>query len=169
MKYRVGKDSIPMSKGGLPGAGGIASIAVATLTVLGLAACTPGESKDSNSSSAPSSSSAQASQGLISPQLPEIPALDGAKGIRANTTLAQCSTKPGAVSASGKVKNSTAETADLVVTVDWVTASSDVMARGVVVLKGVPAGESKDWKVNAQLSYQQPVNCILTAQAGTLK
>lgn len=166
MKHPVVNDSSSMTKRALRGVGGAAAVLAA---LLALAACTPGDSKDPAASSAPSSPSAQASQGLISPQLPEIPTLDGAKGIRSNTTLAQCSTKPGAVTANGQVTNPGKETADLVVTVDWATASSDVMARGVVVLKGVPAGESKEWKVNAQLSYKQPVNCILTAQAGTLK
>ncbi|WP_394940195.1 hypothetical protein [Psychromicrobium sp. YIM B11713] len=138
------------------------------LMPLALAACTPGESKNPTSTT-PSASVSQATQGLISPQLPEIPQLEGVKGIHSSTTMAQCSSKAGPVTANGKVTNSTSQTADLVVTVDWATASSDVMARGVAVLRAVQPGESKAWQVSAQLSYQQPVNCILTAQAGTLK
>lgn len=71
--------------------------------------------------------------------------------------------------ASGQATNSTAQTLDLVLVVDWATTSSDVVARGIAVLKAVAPGATVPWSSKAQLDYQGPVNCIPSAQAGKLK
>lgn len=150
------------------------SLLIAALAVAGLAlaGCTPssdGSPSDASSSALAPAPSTQASQGVISPVLPPLPELSGAQGIRASLTLEQCSMGAGPVTASGQVTNSTGQAADIVIAVDWATASSDVVARGVAVLKAVAPGDTVPWNSKAQMDYQGPVNCIPSAQAGKLK
>lgn len=147
------------------------SVLIGTVAAVGLllAGCTPGGSAEDPSSSMAPPPSTQASQGVISPQLPPVPELDGAQGIRSSVTLAQCTMAAGPVEANGEATNSTGKTADIVIAVDWATATSDVVARGVAVLKDVEPGATVPWSAKAQLDYKDQVNCIPTAQAGKLK
>lgn len=142
------------------------SVAAVVVGVLGLAGCsTPGESP---TASVPAPST-QVTQGDISPVLPPIPELNNAQGIRSSISMDQCAVTAGPVTASGKATNTTDKSADVVVVVEWVTAASDVMARGIAVLKAVAHGASQTWSASAQLDSKNTVSCVPTAQLGTLK
>ena len=138
---------------------------VVGIGVLGLTACTP---PDSPTPSVPAPST-QVTQGDISPVLPPVPALDNPVGIRSSISLDSCSTVAGPVTASGKAINTTDQTGDVVIVVEWVTESSDVMARGLAVLRGLAPGVSTSWSATAQLDFNGAVTCVPTAQIGTLK
>lgn len=145
-------------------------LAAAAATGLVLAGCTPssGDSSADASASVPAPTT-QASQGVISPVLPPVPELQDAQGIRSSVTLEQCALAAGPVTANGQASNTTGSAADLVIVIDWTTASSDVVARGVAELKEVAPGATVPWSTTAQLDYQGAVNCIPSAQAGKLK
>ena len=146
----------------------IAAVAAAGLALAGCTPSSDGSSDGSSSALAPAPST-QASQGVISPVLPPVPELDGAQGIRSSITLDQCGMAAGPVTAAGQATNGAGSATDIVIAVDWATASSDVVARGVAVLKAVAPGATVPWSVKAQLDYQGAVNCIPNAQAGKLK
>lgn len=133
---------------------------------LSLAAWTGGDNPDAEKTA----TSGPQETGVISPELTKAPDLqDGAKGIRANTTMDECTTNPGEVVAKGKVKNASDSPQDIVLTVSWITERSDVVARGVQTLEQVPAGEERDWETKAELKYDGgPVTCALNAKQGSL-
>lgn len=144
-------------------------VSILLLAGFALSACT-GNNESPDNADASNSEAPSAGTGVISPELPTVPNLDEAAiGIRANTTMDECTTEPGEVTARGQVTNATDAPADIVLTISWVTATSDVVARGVVTFDQVPAGEQRDWDTVAELQYDGgPVTCALNARQGTL-
>jgi len=53
--------------------------------------------------------------------------------------------------------------------VNWVTNTSDVVARGVVTLKDVEPGTKKDWSVEGKSDQKGDLICVPSALAGNLK
>lgn len=89
--------------------------------------------------------------GNVSPEnLPESPKVANAKGARADVTLKGCPVDGGTATASGKVKNSTGATTDYAITISWVNKRSDVLARGVVVVRDLASGQTVNWKTSAR-------------------
>jgi hypothetical protein len=108
---------------------------------------------------------------VISPDdMPAIPVVKRPQGIIADTKMDACSTEPGKVEANGTVKNSSKKPRDLAVVVSWTSGSGgDVVGRGVATFKSVPGGDTKKWSVEATVKADAAVQCVVTAQAGTLK
>ncbi len=93
---------------------------------------------------------AKVKPGNVSPEnLPESPKVANAKGARADVSLKGCPVRDGKATASGKVKNSTGATTDYAITISWVNQRSDVLARGVAVVRDLTSGQSVAWKVSA--------------------
>ena len=52
----------------------------------------------------------------------------------------------------------------------WIVPQgSDVVARGVAVVKGAEAGTSHDWKVSSNVKIDAQVQCVLSARRGSIK
>lgn len=147
----------------------IVVIAVALLVVAaGCSGSDDGLKPDPSASSSPSGS---ASTGIISPQLPDIPAFRGKpKGIIKDVKVESCDTEQGTVKASGTATNTGNGAQDIVVVISWAaTTTSDVVARGVTKLEKVGAGKTVDWTVEAELKSDVAVACVPTALRGKLK
>ena len=146
-----------------------AAAAAVALLVTGLAGCT--SAKDEPASAPPAPAPAASSTGVVSPaKLAAVPTLKKEKGIVADTTMTGCSAAKGPVEASGTVKNSGSDKSDLVVVVSWIVPQgSDVVARGVAVVKGAEAGTSHDWKVSSNVKIDAQVQCVLSARRGSIK
>lgn len=141
-----------------------AAATAAGCLLIGSAAC-------SGKSDAPAPAPAPASTGVISPaKLKAIPDLKKADGILKDTTMADCASAKGPVKATGTVKNTADKVKDLVVVVSWIVPQgSDVVARGVAVIKNAEAGSEHDWSVASDVAIDQQVQCVLSARRGTLK
>ena len=99
-----------------------------------------------------------------------MPTLNKQKGIAADTTMTGCSAAKGPVEATGTVKNTGDDESDLVVVVSWIVPQgSDVVARGVAVVKDAEAGTSHDWKVTSNVKIDPQVQCVLSARRGSIK
>lgn len=147
----------------------VAGGAVAALLLAALAGCSSDSSDGSDpGSDAPAPASAPSSTGVISPpKLTAVPTLKKEKGIVADTTMTGCTAAKGPVEASGTVKNSGTGASDLVVVVSWIVPQgSDVVARGVAVVKDAKAGSSHDWKVTSTVNIDDQVQCVLSARRG---
>lgn len=99
----------------------------------------------------PSPSPSPVDPSRVSPKLPSVPTVTDEAGAIKDATFGSCQTTAGAQEVTGKITSSASGTADYVITVSWVNETSDVLARGVDVLKGVPAGGSKDFTVKADV------------------
>ncbi|WP_375425244.1 hypothetical protein [uncultured Friedmanniella sp.] len=142
-----------------------AATAAAGLAVAGLAGCT-----SSKADQQPAPAPAPASTGVISPpKLTAVPTLKKEKGIAADTTMADCSAAKGPVKANGTVKNTSGKSSDLVVVVSWIVPQgSDVVARGVAVVKGAEPGSEHKWTVASDVKVDQQVQCVLSARRGAI-
>jgi len=103
----------------------------------------------------------------VSPKLPSVPTVTDETGAIKDATFGSCATTAGAQEVTGKVASSANAASDYVVTVSWVNATSDVLARGVTVLKEVPAGGSKDFSVKAEVP-DGATTCTFHVVRGTL-
>lgn len=113
---------------------------------------------------------AAASQAISPPELTEIPDLGKATGIVKDTTMGDCVRGKGPVKADGTVKNSGSKTQDLVVVVSWILPQgSDVVARGVAVVKDAAAGSEHKWSVESDVAVDQETQCVLSSRRGSLR
>ncbi|MEG9227572.1 FxLYD domain-containing protein [Aeromicrobium sp. Sec7.5] len=83
--------------------------------------------------------------------LPPIPDMDGAEGAVADATFDDCATTPGPHVVRGTVENSADEAMTYVVAVSWIDREADVAQRGVAEMVDVPAGDSADFTVTADV------------------
>jgi hypothetical protein len=143
-----------------------AGLALLVATLAGCSSDKPDPAQD-----APAPAPAASPTGVISPpKLSTVPTLSKEKGIVADTTMTGCTAAKGAVQASGTVKNSGKDSSDLVVVVSWIVPQgSDVVARGVAVVKDAEPGSSHDWKVASDVKVDQQVQCVLSARRGSIK
>lgn len=116
----------------------------------------------------PSATPSAVDPSRVSPKLPEEPTVGDQTGAVKDATFGSCATSAGAQEVTGKITSSAAETTDYVVTVSWVNGTSDVLARGVAVLKGVPAGGEKDFTVKADVP-EGATTCTFHVVRGTVK
>lgn len=146
----------------------LAAFTIAGAAALGISGCS--SHGGSNAAKKSPTETPVASGGLISPKLADIPALKKSKGIAADTTVANCTTRPGDVKASGTVTNTAKVARDLVVTMSWIAPKhSDVVARGVATMKQVKPGSTTDWSIESTLGYKAgDAQCIVGASAGQL-
>lgn len=139
-----------------------AALAAGCLLV-GLAGCSGDEP-------APAPAPEPSATGIISPpKLTSVPDLKKPAGIVKDATMADCSQAKGPVKANGTVKNSASSAQDLVVVVSWIVPQgSDVVARGVAVIKDAKPGSEHDWSVTSDVKVDQQVQCVLSARRGAL-
>lgn len=133
-----------------------------------LAGCSGSDDKDAPAP-APQPA-APSSTGVISPPtLTSVPDLKKPAGILKDTTMGDCAAAKGPVKASGTVTNSGKDGQDLVVVVSWIVPQgSDVVARGVAVIKDAKAGSKHDWAVQSTVKVDQQVQCVLSARRGSI-
>lgn len=138
--------------------------ALMVATALSLSSC----SSQPDPQPSPSVADSGVDTASVSPEdLPEIPQLDDAEGIVADTEMAQCSTTS-PLTADGTVTNSATDAADVVVVVNWTNDRGDVMARGVVTIEDIAGGESVDWAVDGEGVDAGDLTCTLNVRRGTL-
>ena len=90
-----------------------------------------------------------------------------AAGAVADVTFGACPTEAGAHDVTATVRNSSSAPRDYVITVSWVNATFDVLARAVAVVEQAPPGE----EVPAELGATVPdgaADCTFHVTAGTL-
>jgi len=145
----------------------LAATAATGLLVASLAGCSGGDAKGDQQ---PAPDPGPSSTGVISPpKLSAVPTLKKEKGIAADTTMKDCSAAKGPVKATGTVKNTGDKASDLVVVVSWIVPQgSDVVARGVAVVKKAEPGSSHDWSVASDVKVDQQVQCVLSARRGDI-
>ena len=148
---------------------------VATTASLGclvamLAGCSGSGGDDSKAPVPAPEPAAASSTGVISPPtLTTVPDLKKPAGILKDTTMGDCGAAKGPVKASGTVTNSDDDEQDLVVVVSWIVPQgSDVVARGVAVIKNAKAGSKHDWAVASDVKVDQQVQCVLSARRGSI-
>lgn len=104
----------------------------------------------------------------VSPEdLPDVPEVNEPAGAIKDATFGSCATEAGKREVSGKITSTAGATTDYVVTVSWVNDSSDVLARGVAVLKAVAPGESKEFTIKATVP-QGVATCTFHVVRGKL-
>lgn len=148
---------------------------LALVTALALTGCSGGSDDadtDAGTPDASGSPSSSATEGqILSPEdLPEVPEFDNeARGVFSDVQVEDCSVGPGEVEANGTAENTGNFARDIVVVMNWaVTATGDVVARGVATLEDLEPGESADWEVSGEFDVDEPVGCVPTALAGQL-
>lgn len=136
--------------------------------VAGLAGCTSdGDDKKADESSSPSTQAGVDPSKVSPTDLPQPPAIENAAGARQDAEMGECQTDAGSQEVTGKVTNSGGEPIDYVVVVNWVNPTSDVMGRGIAVLKAVEPGAAVDWSVTAEVA-EGADSCTLNVQKGTV-
>ncbi|KQO41845.1 hypothetical protein [Aeromicrobium sp. Leaf245] len=141
--------------------------AVAVLTCGLLTACTGG---DDDKADDKKTAAKAADKQTTSPQdLPEVPEIEDFEGALKDVTLGACPTEKGSNSVKGKVKNSTDDEQDYVITISWITARSDVVARGVATIEDLGAGDTEDWTIKGSpIAASGTYTCTTQVQRGEL-
>lgn len=133
-----------------------------------LVGCSAKDGQD-DSAPAPTPAAPTSSQVISPPTLTEVPDIKKPTGILKDTTMGDCGAAKGPVKASGTVTNSAKDEQDLVVVVSWIVPQgSDVVARGVAVVKNAKAGSKHDWSVASTVGVDQQVQCVLSARRGSV-
>jgi hypothetical protein len=145
----------------------IALTAPLALAVTSLVGCSSDPAPGPDPAPAPSTSRTEA---ISPPKLTAVPDLRKPTGIVKDTTMGECTRAQGPVEAKGTVKNSGTRPQDLVVVVSWILPQgSDVVARGVAVVKNAPAGSEHDWTVSSKVAVDQETQCVLSSRRGALR
>lgn len=145
-------------------------VASALVPGLLLAGCSGDGSDDDDAGAPGASSSAPASvdPDKVSPSdLPEVPAVRGAKGALDDVEFGDCATDAGEQQVTGTVTNSTRKQRDYAITVSWTNDASDVLARGVAVVDAVAVGASEDFELGADVP-DAATTCTFFVQRGTV-
>ncbi|GAB3312288.1 hypothetical protein EK0264_09575 [Epidermidibacterium keratini] len=147
---------------------GRAFVAVAMIpAVVGLAGCTSNDDKKADESTTSTTKPAVDPKKVSPTDLPQPPAIENAAGARQEAEMGECKTAAGSQEVTGKITNAGDGAIDYVVVVNWVNGSSDVMGRGVAVLKAVEPGAAVDWSVSAEVAEGAEA-CTLNVQKGTV-
>lgn len=80
--------------------------------------------------------------------LPAAPTIAKAVGARADVQLRDCALKGAKLAAAGVVTNPRTTPTDYLITVSWVNDRSDVLGRGVSVLRQVQPGRRTPWSTS---------------------
>lgn len=149
----------------------IAATAVVATSLLGLAGCSGDsdkEPKGSGSSGAAASPTGSVDPDKVSPtDLPTEPAVKDEAGAVQDATFGDCSTDAGKQTVTGSLTSSAKKSQDYVVTVSWVNDTSDVLARGVVVVKDLAPGASKKFTIDADVP-KGAATCTFHVVRGTV-
>ncbi|MFS3129659.1 hypothetical protein ACLM5J_14765 [Nocardioides sp. Bht2] len=144
--------------------------AVALCGLLALGACSGNDDKG-ESGKEKSTPTAQPSvdPGKVSPtDLPDVPELAKPEGAVADVSFGPCVAEPGRQEVAATVTNSAKKARDYVVTVSWINATSDVLARDVAVVKALAAGAEKKVTLSAEVPKQAD-QCTFHVQRGALR
>lgn len=139
------------------------SAAIALMTCVLLAGCTGGDDEKKPAAKA-------TDRQTTSPQdLPEVPQIEDFAGALKDVTLGACPTEKGSNTVEGSVENPTDDEQDYVITISWITARSDVVARGVATVEDLAAGESEKWTVKGSaIAEEGRYTCTTQVQRGEL-
>lgn len=155
--------------------GRTAAVLGAALALAGCTSGTPSPNATTGSTVAPPTTSVVKPAAQITPgTVQDLPNMgDGFTGIAKDVKLEGiCPLDPGKFTLKGTVTNSAGEARDLQVAYVWLPeGSGDTLARGVVNLKNVKAGETKNWSMEIELKQKARI-CTPLARAnkvGTLK
>lgn len=146
-----------------------ASAALSVLLVA-LAACTGSSTPAPTQTPVPPTATtapvASVDPGKLSPtDLPAYPTVANAQGAIKDLALGECRVEAGEQTVTGTITSSAPGTADYVVVIDWVNATSDVRGRAVAVLKAVKVGEKREFTAKATVA-SGAVSCIPNVRYG---
>ena len=129
-----------------------------------LAGCSGDDAPAATTATVPAVDPDRVSPGDLVP----VPTLaDGGEGAVSDVTFGACPTAAGTHTVTATVRNSAAQARDYVITVSWVNATFDVLARGVAVVAAAEPGVA----TGAELSAAVPdgaADCTFLVTAGTL-
>ena len=146
----------------------VTAVAAAGVLLGALGGCSQKEDAPASAPAAPPAA-AKAKEVISPPKLTSVPDLKKPTGIIKDATMASCSQAKGPVKATGTVTNSGDQPSDLVVVVSWIVPQgSDVVARGVAVVKDAKPGSKHDWSVASAVAADQQVQCVLSARRGDI-
>lgn len=104
----------------------------------------------------------------VSPaDLPAVPELGEPVGVRNDVEIDDCRTDA-PLTASGTVTNTADQESDIVIVVNWATDRGDVLARGIASIEDVEPGGTADWTASSEEKPSAAVECVISAQRGTL-
>lgn len=137
---------------------------------LALGACSGDDEKaDGGKEKSTPSSQPSVDPSKVSPtDLPEAPELARAEGAVADVAFSECAAEAGKQEVTATVTNSAKKARDYVVTVSWINATSDVLARDVAVVESLGAGAEKKVNLAADVP-EQAEQCTFHVQRGTLR
>lgn len=144
--------------------------AVALSGALALGACS-GDDEKGESGREKSTPAAQPSvdPSKVSPtDLPDVPELATPEGAVADVAFGPCVAEAGKQEVSATVTNSAKKARDYVVTVSWINATSDVLARDVAVVNALAVGAEKKVSLSADVP-KQAEQCTFHVQRGSLR
>lgn len=145
----------------------ISGTALAAIVTVATAGCGSGGGGQAGATTGPTQASIDPSR--VSPQnLPTVPALQHSAGAIADASFGDCTASAGAEQVTGSVHNTTRARTDYVVTVSWTNATSDVLARSVVVLRGVRGGQMKDFVAKATVP-DGATTCTFNVMRGSVR
>ncbi|MGN6760241.1 MAG: hypothetical protein ACTHJI_02785 [Leifsonia sp.] len=135
----------------------ILPVAAAALALAGLVGCT--------APSAPATNPKTGSHSAAAAPATPIPTIPTGTGIIRDAKLTSCATTGTSVVAKGEVTMPKDSTGDVVISVSWVNSQdSSVYGRGTTTVKGLKAGDKKEWTTNATLPPgATSVACVLGA------
>ena len=151
-------------------------VAAAALScALALGACSSGGSDAGSKTATPVSTTASASFSNTKSQtssrggVTTMPKLAGRKGVIKATTVKSCDVGPGAVKASGTVKNEAKKAQDIVVSVRWVAPKGNgIIDKDIAVIRQVPPGTSANWSASGDVPTKDKAVCSFSVVAGSI-
>ena len=167
-------DGIPTRPEGTPPMRGrllriTAPLAAAAL-VLALGACSDDTAREPASKGRASTDpSAAVDPSRVSPSaLPTAPGLEKSAGAVKDASFGACDADPGEQTVTAEVTGSAGEARDYVVTVSWINASYDVLARAVEVAEDLAEGETAELTLTATVPAGAE-ECTFHVVRGTLR
>ncbi len=142
------------------------SVAVLVLALLAVAGCS-GKNDDAKAASATGVSTSVDTARVSPADLVTVPKLDHPDGAIRDVTFGHCSVEPGDQTVHATILNSATSARDYVVTVSWVNATSDVLARAVGTKKAVAPGSPIKLTVDTTVP-KGVAQCTFHVDAGTL-
>ena len=137
-----------------------------------LAACSSSSSDGSKATSttAASAVTTTTTDGISHGGVTKPPTLEKPKGAFPDLKVKGCAKGPGAVTASGSIKNSTKAAQDFVLSVRWVNPKGNgVIDQDTAVIQGLAAGKSQAWQLSGKVTGKAKSECSFRVQRGTIQ